>query len=91
MKAACGVVVLFSVAIAVATHHSDPTSQVDSALLNDSTYLSAQDAVAHMQGTPNCAVLAHTMMEYASDLTLPQRVRDAQVYNVMQKATQYCM
>jgi hypothetical protein len=91
VKIACGIVVLCSAAIAVAAHYSSPASHVDSALLSDDTYLSAQDAVAHMQDTPNCATLAQTMMAYASDLTMPQRSREIAAYTVMKKATQYCM
>lgn len=78
-------------AIVLATQHQTNGNSNDSDLSHDTTYLAAQDAVAHMQNTRHCEALAHTMIAYASDLTLPQRVREAQVYNVMKKATQYCM
>jgi hypothetical protein len=83
--------IILVLAIVLATQRQAERIENDSELSNDTTYLAAQDAVAHMQSTEPCAALAHTMIAYASDLTLPQGVREAQVYNVMKKATQHCM
>jgi hypothetical protein len=75
-------------------NREEPTTManiVAPALQENATYWAARDAIDHMHDSPPCRALAHTMLSYASDFTLPQHVRDAQVYRVMQKATQYCM
>jgi hypothetical protein len=81
------VMALSVAAIALGTHRS----RIDSDLSNDATYLAARDAVAHMNHSGPCEALAHTMLAYASDRTLPQQTRDAQVYYAMNKAKKYCM
>lgn len=84
-------VISFSVAAIMFKNSSKQEDRVridQSNLSGDETYLAALDAIEHMQKSAPCDALAHTMLAYATDKSLPQRTREVSVYGVMQKATQ---
>jgi len=98
MKLASAAVILFVISFSVAAivfknspKHDDKVETEQSNLSGDETYLATLDAIKHMQKSAPCDALAHTMLAYATDTSLPQRTREVSVYRAMQKATQYCM
>jgi hypothetical protein len=87
-------VISFSVAAIIFKNSPKQEDRVEidqSNLSGDEAYLATLDAIKHMQKSAPCDALAHTMLAYAIDTSLPQRTREASVYRVMKKATQYCM
>jgi len=98
LKLASMAVVLFVVSFSVAAimfknspKQEDGVEIDQSNLSADETYLATLDAIKHMQKSAPCDALAHTMLAYATDTSLPQRTREVSAYRVMKKATQYCM
>ena len=98
VKLASAALILFVVSFCAAAivfkdslKHEGEVEIEKSNLSGDETYLATLDAIKNMQKSAPCDALAHTMLAYATDTSLPQRTREASVYRVMQKATQYCM
>lgn len=98
VKLASAAVILFFISFSVAaivfknsSKHEDEVEIEQLNLSGDETYLATLDAIEHMQKSAPCDALAHTMLAYATNTSLPQRTREVSVYRVMQKATQYCM